>query len=65
MYLKGKQDDQWDSFQYTTVQGGMVSKEEIEQAKQDLDKELLDKSLREHLKIMLVQYIIIFTLLSQ
>ena len=37
MYLKGKQDDQWQSFQYTTVQGGMVSKEEIEQAKQDID----------------------------
>jgi hypothetical protein len=37
MYLKGKQDDQWSSFQYTTIQGGMVSKEEIEQAKQDID----------------------------
>ena len=37
MYLKGKQDDQWSSFQYTTVQGGMVSKEELEQAKQDVD----------------------------
>ena len=37
MYLKGKQDDQWSSFQYTTVEGGMVSKEELEQAKQDVD----------------------------
>jgi len=37
LYLKGKQDDQWASYQYTTVQGGMVSKEEIEQAKQDVD----------------------------
>ena len=37
MYLKGKQDDQWGSYQYTTIQGGMVSKEEIEQAKQDID----------------------------
>ena len=37
MYLKGKQDDHWGSYQYTTVQGGMVSKEEIEQAKQDID----------------------------
>ena len=37
MYLKGKQDDQWASYQYTTVQGGMVSKEELEQAKQDVD----------------------------
>ncbi len=37
MYLKGKQDNEWDSFQFTTLQGGMVSKEEIEQAKQDID----------------------------
>ena len=37
MYLKGKQEKEWDSFQYTTLQGGMVSKEEIEQAKQDID----------------------------
>jgi hypothetical protein len=38
MYLKGKQEDkEWDSYQYTTIQGGMVSKEEIEQAKQDID----------------------------
>jgi len=37
MYLKGKQDNQWSSFQYTTVQGGMVSKDEIEQAKLDID----------------------------
>ena len=37
MYLKGKQDDNWESYQYTTIQGGMVSKAEIEQAKQDID----------------------------
>jgi len=37
MYLKGKEDIEWDSFQFTTLQGGMVSKEEIEQAKQDID----------------------------
>ena len=37
MYLKGKQDPEWDSFQFTTIQGGMVSKKEIEQAKQDID----------------------------
>ena len=37
LYLKGKQDDHWGSYQYTTIQGGMVSKEEIEQAKQDID----------------------------
>jgi len=37
MYLKGKEGNEWDSFQFTTLQGGMVSKEEIEQAKQDID----------------------------
>ncbi len=38
MYLKGQdQDKEWDSFQYTTLQGGMVSEHEIEQAKQDID----------------------------
>jgi len=37
MYLKGKQDNNWGSYQYTTIQGGMVSKAEIEQAKQDID----------------------------
>ena len=37
MYLKGKQDKEWDSFQFTTLQGGMVTKEELEQAKLDLD----------------------------
>ena len=38
MYLKGKQDSEWQSFQYTTLDGGMVTKKEIEQAKQDLDQ---------------------------
>jgi len=38
MYLKGQEGDkEWDSFQFTTLQGGMVSKAEIEQAKQDID----------------------------
>jgi PBSX family phage terminase large subunit len=37
MYLKGKEDENWDSFQFTTLQGGMVSAEEIDQAKQDID----------------------------
>ena len=36
-YLKGKTDEEWESFQYTTLDGGMVSKEELEQAKQDID----------------------------
>lgn len=38
MYLKGKQDKEWDSFQYTTLDGGMVNKSEIEQARSDLDQ---------------------------
>ena len=38
MFLKGKQDKEWDSFQYTTLDGGMVTKSEIEQAKSDLDQ---------------------------
>ena len=38
MYLKGKQDKEWESFQFTTIQGGMVAKSEVEQAKQDLDQ---------------------------
>jgi len=37
LYLKGKQDHDWESFQFTTIQGGMVSADEIEQAKQDID----------------------------
>ena len=37
MYLKGKEDEEWDSFQFTTLQGGLVPKEELEQAKQDVD----------------------------
>ena len=38
MYLKGQgEDKEWDSFQYTTLQGGMVTKQELEQAKQDVD----------------------------
>lgn len=38
MYLKGKQDKEWDSFQFTTLEGGMVAESEIEQAKSDLDQ---------------------------
>ena len=37
LYQKGKQDVEWESFQYTTLQGGIVSKQELEQAKQDVD----------------------------
>ena len=37
LFLKGKKDPEWESFQFTTLEGGMVSKEELEQAKQDID----------------------------
>ena len=37
LYLKGTQDNDWESFQYTTIEGGIVTPEEIEQAKQDID----------------------------
>ena len=37
MYEKGKRDKEWDSFQFTTLEGGIVPPEEIEQAKQDID----------------------------
>ena len=37
LYLKAQSDKEWDSFQYTTLQGGMVSQKELEQAQLDLD----------------------------
>lgn len=36
--LYSKQDPEWQSFKYTTLEGGQVSQEEIEQAKNDLDE---------------------------
>ena len=38
LFLKAETDDEWDSFQYTTLEGGQVSANEIEQARQDLDE---------------------------
>ena len=37
LFVKGKNDPEWESFQYTTLEGGMVSKEELNQARQDID----------------------------
>ena len=37
LFVKGKNDPEWESFQYTTLEGGMVSKEELNQASQDID----------------------------
>ncbi len=36
--LYSKQDPEWQSFKYTTLEGGQVSESEIEQAKNDLDE---------------------------
>ena len=36
--LYSRQDPEWKSFKYTTIEGGQVSQEEIEQAKNDLDE---------------------------
>jgi hypothetical protein len=38
LFTREKDDDQWASFQFTTLEGGQVSKQEIEQAKSDLDE---------------------------
>ena len=38
LFSREKDDDQWASFQFTTLEGGQVSKQEIEQAKSDLDE---------------------------
>ena len=38
LFTREKDDDQWASFQFTTLDGGQVSKQEIEQAKSDLDE---------------------------
>ena len=37
LFLKEQTDKQWKSFKYTTLEGGIVTKDEIEQAKRDLD----------------------------
>lgn len=38
LFLKAENDNDWESFQYTTLEGGQVSPKEIEQAKLDLDE---------------------------
>ena len=38
MYVKGTRDNDWKSFKYTTLEGGLVKQNEIEQAKDDLDE---------------------------
>jgi len=38
MFTKSETDTQWASFKYTTLEGGQVPEEEIQQARQDLDE---------------------------
>ena len=38
LYLKGGQEDNWKSFQFRTIDGGFVSEEEIERARDELDE---------------------------
>jgi len=38
LFVKGTQDKEWKSFKFTTLEGGQVTKHEIEQAKNDLDE---------------------------
>ena len=37
LFKQGETNNEWSSFKYTTLEGGQVGAEEIEQAKQDLD----------------------------
>jgi phage terminase large subunit len=48
LFQRGKNPDEknWKSFQYTTLEGGFVSAEEIEQAKQDLDIRTFNQEFR-------------------
>ena len=38
LFKKGQVDDEWASWQYTTLDGGFVDVNEVEQARQDLDE---------------------------
>jgi len=38
LFSKENEDEQWKSFQFTTLDGGQVSASEVQQAKQDLDE---------------------------
>tara|TARA_R110000803_G_scaffold70717_2_gene133731 strand:+ start:8607 stop:9809 length:1203 start_codon:yes stop_codon:yes gene_type:complete len=40
LYQKGQSEDDWMSWQYTTLQGGWVPKEEIERAKRTMDSSI-------------------------
>ncbi|OUU23256.1 MAG: hypothetical protein CBB97_13660, partial [Candidatus Endolissoclinum sp. TMED37] len=54
LYMRGQnpEEPQWQSWQFTTLQGGNVPKEEIEAARRDLD----DKTFRQEYEASFVQY---------
>jgi hypothetical protein len=52
LFTREKDDDQWASFQFTTLEGGQVSKQEIEQAKADLD----ERTFRQEYEASFVNY---------
>lgn len=43
LWLRGGVEDDWESFQFTTLQGGNVSPEEIESARRDLDSKTFEQ----------------------
>ena len=49
LWARGKDGaEDWESFQYTTLDGGNVPQEEIDAARQDLDEQTFNKSMRLH-----------------
>lgn len=43
MYSMGLETDDWDAFSFTTLEGGNVSEDEIEQAKRDMDQRTFEQ----------------------
>lgn len=43
MYMEAKTADEWDSFTYTTLEGGNVPQKEIEAAKRDMDQRTFEQ----------------------
>ena len=52
MFVKGTQDKDWKSFKYTTLEGGQVDQDEINQAKDDLD----ERTFQQEYEASLVNY---------
>lgn len=43
LFQKAKTDDAWDAFQYTTIEGGNVDEEEIEEARRTMSKKMFEQ----------------------